>query len=174
MMTSWRAALLTAAAVIVAAGGFSVGSAKHVSSEQADTAGERTRLAAFARSEQAAYARASASGEASGRVSGRRSGERSGERAGRVAAKRVLRQRAAAAARRRERELEAERRAAAARAAAAAAETAERTRNCGAPLFVEGYCPTDDEIAQENSAEALCGPGTAEGRAEALREGIQC
>jgi hypothetical protein len=34
--------------------------------------------------------------------------------------------------------------------AAAAAEAAERQANCGAPLFVEGYCPTDEEIAQES------------------------
>ena len=59
-------------------------------------------------------------------------------------------------------------------AAAAAAEAAERAANCGAPLFVEGYCPTDEEIAQESAAESLCGPGTAEGAAEAARLGITC
>ena len=59
-------------------------------------------------------------------------------------------------------------------AAAAAAEAAERAANCGAPLFVEGYCPTDEEIARESAAESLCGPGTAEGAAEAARLGISC
>lgn len=50
----------------------------------------------------------------------------------------------------------------------------ERAKNCGAPLFVDGYCPTDAEIEQENNAESLCGPGTVEGKREAARLGIQC
>jgi hypothetical protein len=59
-------------------------------------------------------------------------------------------------------------------AEAAAAEATERAANCGAPLFTEGYCPTDEEIELENNAESLCGPGTPEGRAEAAELGIQC
>jgi hypothetical protein len=39
----------------------------------------------------------------------------------------------------------------------AALEAAERARNCGAPLFVDGYCPTDEEIAAENQIESVCG-----------------
>jgi len=58
--------------------------------------------------------------------------------------------------------------------AAALAETQERAANCGAPLFVDDYCPTDEEIARENSAESLCGPGTAAGREQAAELGIQC
>jgi hypothetical protein len=50
----------------------------------------------------------------------------------------------------------------------------ERAKNCGAPLFVNGYCPTDEEIEREGDAEALCGPGTAKGRREAAERGIQC
>jgi hypothetical protein len=38
--------------------------------------------------------------------------------------------------------------------AAAEAEAQERAENCGAPLFVEGYCPTDAEIEQEDQAES--------------------
>jgi hypothetical protein len=64
--------------------------------------------------------------------------------------------------------------AAAAAQVAAEAEAAERAANCGAPLFVEGYCPTDEEIARENAAESLCGPGTAAGEAEAAELGIVC
>jgi type II secretory pathway pseudopilin PulG len=33
------------------------------------------------------------------------------------------------------------------------AQATERAENCGAPLFVNGYCPTDEQIATENQAE---------------------
>jgi hypothetical protein len=64
--------------------------------------------------------------------------------------------------------------AAAAAEAAAEADAAERSANCDAPLFVEDYCPTDEEIARESAAESLCGPGTALGQAQAAELGIQC
>ncbi len=54
---------------------------------------------------------------------------------------------------------------------AAEAEAAERAANCGASLFVEGYCPTDAEIQQESDAETYCGGGDYE-TAAAL--GIEC
>ena len=47
----------------------------------------------------------------------------------------------------------------------------ERARNCGAPLFTEGACPTDEEIEAESSAESLCGGGDY---AEAKEQGIAC
>ena len=56
-------------------------------------------------------------------------------------------------------------------AAQAAAEEAERRANCGAPLFVNGYCPTDAELQYEMDAETYCGGGLY---AEAAARGIQC
>jgi hypothetical protein len=53
----------------------------------------------------------------------------------------------------------------------AAAEAAERAANCGAPLFPDDVCPTDEEIAAENQAESLCGSGQYE---EAAALGIDC
>jgi hypothetical protein len=37
------------------------------------------------------------------------------------------------------------------------AEQAERARNCGAPLFADGACPTDEEIEREQNLESYCG-----------------
>ena len=51
------------------------------------------------------------------------------------------------------------------------AQAAERADNCGAPLFVTGYCPTDEEIAYESQAESLCGGGDYE---QAQAEGVAC
>ena len=53
----------------------------------------------------------------------------------------------------------------------AAAEAAERAENCGATLFPDDVCPTDEEIAAENQAEAVCGPGDYE---QAAALGIDC
>lgn len=58
--------------------------------------------------------------------------------------------------------------------AAAQAEAEERAENCGAPLFVEGYCPTDEEIEQENLAESVCGSPDPESAAEEELYGIEC
>lgn len=58
--------------------------------------------------------------------------------------------------------------------AAAQAEAEERAANCGAPLFVEGYCPTDEEIEQESLAESLCGPSDPALAEEAEQYGIEC
>lgn len=54
---------------------------------------------------------------------------------------------------------------------AAEAEAAERSANCGHVLFVEGACPTDEEVQREEDAESYCGGGDYE-TAEAL--GIEC
>ena len=72
---------------------------------------------------------------------------------------------------------EADARAQAAQSASAAedgetqTEGGERARNCGAPLFAEGACPSDEEIEAESSAESLCGGGDY---AEAKEQGIAC
>jgi hypothetical protein len=59
-------------------------------------------------------------------------------------------------------------------AASAELLAAERARNCGAPLFDVGYCPTDAEVAQESQIEELCGGGTVEGRQQAAELGVEC
>jgi hypothetical protein len=99
-------------------------------------------------------------GRRQGAVRGRRIGAANGHTAGGNEVERRLTAIARAAEEQRQREAE--------------AQAAERAANCGAPLFVSGYCPTDDEIARENSAESLCGPGTAEGKQQAAEQGIQC
>jgi hypothetical protein len=99
-------------------------------------------------------------GLAEGRTSGKTAGERHGAGEGEAQAQAELAAQAEAAA-------EAERQ-------AALEEVQERSANCGAPLFTNGYCPTDAEVEQENQAEALCGPGTAAGEAQAAKLGIQC
>jgi hypothetical protein len=57
------------------------------------------------------------------------------------------------------------------RAEQAAAEAAERQANCGAPYFLDDYCPTDEELQYEIDAETYCGGGRHE---EAAARGIQC
>lgn len=58
---------------------------------------------------------------------------------------------------------------------AALAEAEERSENCGAPLFIDGYCPTDEEIERENTVEGLCGGLPNEERAREEEElGIEC
>ncbi len=37
------------------------------------------------------------------------------------------------------------------------AEQAERATNCGAPLFADGACPTDEELEREQNLESYCG-----------------
>ena len=103
-------------------------------------------------------------GRLAGRAQGARQGRRAGHGRGRAAGAGAVERRQAAIA-------EAE---AAERQRLAEAEAAERAANCGAPLFVDGYCPTDEEIEREGNAESLCGPGTEEGRREAAALGIQC
>ena len=71
-------------------------------------------------------------------------------------------------------EIEAERQAEAARRAAEERERASETGyfgGCNETYFIEGYCPSEAEIAAERLAERLCGGGRYE---EAAREGIDC
>lgn len=48
---------------------------------------------------------------------------------------------------------------------------AERARNCSVPLFPDGACPTDAELAAEQQAERLCGGGHHD---QAAALGIDC
>ncbi len=107
-------------------------------------------------------------GKTEGLTQGRERGQREGKSEGRGAGETAAAEELAAV----EEQQAAE--AAEAEAVAAEAEAAERAANCGAPLFADDYCPTDEQIEQENTAESLCGPGTAAGRAEAAEMGIQC
>jgi hypothetical protein len=157
--------LLATSLVVVATGaGYFVGvtgAPDKDDAAQARSAAEDTaRRGAYARAFGSARRRGEEEGSTAGRRHGQAAGRRSGEGAGAAAAQAEL----ASAA---EAEAQAARE-------AAVAEAQERAANCGSPLFLPGYCPTDAEVAQENQAEALCGPGTAEGRAEAARLGIQC
>ena len=163
--TLW--AFLVLGLVGVGLGGYFVARDSRPSDAEAQSVRRVARVRARVASMTIAFAHSYERGQAHGMKLGRASGRRAGARAGRAAAKSVL-------ARRRAQALARERALEAAARNAAAEELAQRRRNCGAPLFVDGYCPTDAEIQQENDAESLCGPGTAEGQAEAERRGIQC
>lgn len=163
---SWLGAAFVLAAASVSSG-YWIGAdaapseldASRVSAQAAKVAEEQ----AFRSAHAAAYDR----GFEAGRESGRREGTEAGARDGQAEAERVLAE--AAAAREAEEAARAEREAAASRARQRA-----RPTGCSVPLFVDGYCPTPEELQQENDAESLCGPGTEEGRAEARRRGITC
>jgi hypothetical protein len=139
--------MTSVAGIASAAGGYALGASTAPTEEDAISARENAREEAFdqsvATSRDAAHSR--------GLQAGQRAGGRAGEAAGTEAGAADGSESASA-------EL-------------AAAEAAERDRNCGAPLFVTGYCPTDEEIAAENQAEALCG-GAHYG--EAAAQGIDC
>jgi hypothetical protein len=162
-----QALIILAASVVVAdagAGGYVLGDSRAATEAEASRASVQARAAAAHLAQSDAYNRARKegyrAGRRQGRARGRRVGARDGERAGTQVAQSRLAEALAAA--------EAE------RLQAVRERAAERARNCGAPLFVEGHCPSDEEVARENKAEELCGPGTEEGRREAARQGIQC
>jgi hypothetical protein len=153
--------LVVAAAAV---GGYALGAADAPTMEES----EQAELQAFTEARRGAFEtaferlrqRGHTSGLEEGQSQGQAAGARRGTGAGEAAAQAELTEIAAA-------EAEAERQ-------AALAEAQERIENCGAPLFVDGYCPTDEEIELESQAESLCGPGTAEGAAEAAELGITC
>ncbi len=162
----WLGAVLVLAAASVS-GGYWLGAdvapsevdASRVSAQAAKISEEQ----AFRSARATAYDR----GLEKGRESGRRKGIEAGTRDGQAEAERILAE--AAAARQAEEAARAEREAAANRARQRA-----RPTGCSVPLFVDGYCPTPEELEQENDAESLCGPGTEAGIAEARRRGIIC
>ncbi|MDQ2630219.1 MAG: hypothetical protein M3Y75_04470 [Actinomycetota bacterium] len=148
--------LLAAAAI-----GFGLGASGAPDQQAADKARLEGFRAAFTASRTAAFGQAQRTGMAKGFSRGKLRAERAGKRRGEGTG--------AADA-----EAELERITQEEAEAAAQAEAEERTENCGAPLFVEGYCPTDEEIEQENRAESLCGPGDPALEEEAELYGIEC
>jgi hypothetical protein len=166
MKLAGRIALIAAVPLIAAsvAGGYLIGTSQAASTDDAAEAQERAHAEALAdartEARAAAHERGLEAGLKEGRDAGARVGTRRGKASGEAEAGSELAQTAEAQAAAAER--------------AALEEVRERAANCEAPLFVEGYCPTDEEIARENQAESLCGPGTAEGRREAAALGIQC
>jgi len=146
-------AMLTALGVACAVGGFIIGSASAPSRADAEHVRAEAYSDSFGEARTASFASSRARGFRSGRVSGQREGTSDGARRGSGVGAQDADEQLLAAVR---------------------ARAAERAANCNAPLFVTGYCPTDAEVAQENQAESLCGPGTAAGREQAARLGIQC
>ena len=154
---------MVTALVLLGAGaiGFGLGSSQAPGQRDADEARMEGFRTAFSASRAAAFGQAQQKGTAKGRARGRLKAVRAGERRGD--------DKGAAAV-----EAELERIAQEEAEAAARAEAEERAENCGAPLFVEGYCPTDEEIEQESRAESLCGPNDPALEEEAERYGIEC
>lgn len=161
MSRSLRVAAIGLTVAAAAAIGVALGSSAAPDRQEADEARAESFRAAFADSKAVAFEQArrrgSANGIERGRTRAKRLGLRRGSKAGGAEAKVVL----AAIA-----QEEAE--------AAAQAEAEERAENCGAPLFVEGYCPTDEEIERENLAESVCGSPDPESAAEEELYGIEC
>jgi colicin import membrane protein len=153
--------IASVAGIASAAGGYALGASTAPTEEDAISAKENARADAFdqslADSRDAAHPRGLQAGQRAGGQAGEAAGTEAGAADGSDSASAELAAAEAAAAEQ-----------------AAAAEAQERAANCGAPLFPDDYCPTDEEIALENQAEALCGPGTAAGREQAAELGIQC
>lgn len=154
---------MATAVVLIAAGaiGFVLGASSAPDQRAAGEARMESFRAAFTASRAEAFGKARQTGTAKGLTQGRLKAKRAAERQGD--------DKGAADA-----EAELERIAQEEAEAAAQAEAEERAANCGAPLFVEGYCPTDEEIEQENRAESLCGPNDPALEEEAERYGIEC
>ena len=146
---------------LAATTGFAIGSSSAAGRDEAAAMRKQSYRAAFRDSRSDAMAKARRAGVASGLARG-------AARAMSAGAQRGTRIGSAEA------EGELERIATQEAEAAAQAEAEERAANCGAPLFVEGYCPTDEEIEQENLAESLCGPGDPVLAEEAELHGIRC
>jgi hypothetical protein len=130
-------------AALVGAGilGFLVGVSSAHTDREADVARAESFRQSLIRARISASRRAAAKGREAGLEAGRAAAEHAGKARGEDDGRsEAAAQQAAIAA------AEAE--------AAAEVEAQERAENCGAPLFVEGYCPTDAEIEQENQAES--------------------
>lgn len=122
-----------ALAILVGVAGFAIGKAN--APTEADASAEQVQ--AHTSSLQEARASAIEAAQSRGLVAGRRAGRRAGSSEGANAGDSAG--------------------SSAASDQLAASEAAQRASNCGAPLFVNGYCPTDAEIQQENQAEANAG-----------------
>ena len=141
-------------ALVLGVGGYALGAATAPTEDEAASARNNAQAEAFEEARSSAKDEALARGLRAGQKAGDRAGELGGSDAGQGAGSSSANAEVAAAA--------------------AAAEAAERAQNCGAPLFPDSSCPTNEEIAQENQAEALCGPGSASGQEQAAAEGIDC
>lgn len=115
--------------------------------------------AAYARAlpsaERSAYLQARRTGVQAGIDAGMRRGERLGARRGKSAGEDAAKAEEKRLAEEREAIEIAEREA----AEQATAEAEAETRYCNVPLFIDGYCPTQAEIEQENQAEGEAGIG---------------
>jgi hypothetical protein len=163
-MTRYRAAIaVTAAAALglVCGVGFLFGSSAAPTETEANIERRKSFTEARRQAAAAAFKKARDKGLATGRRAGRREAVTAAAKKGETAGTQDAKAKLAAIA-----QEEAE--------DAARAEAEERAENCGAPLFTPGYCPTDEEIEQENLAESLCGPGDPALEEEAAEQGIQC
>jgi hypothetical protein len=135
------------AAIACAASGYAIGTATAPTADDAAAATSKAHEEALVESRSGAHDEALDRGLRAGAEAGRQAGKAAGREEGTGAGS------------------------SSADAELAAAEAAERAANCGAPLFVTGYCPSDEEIAAENQAESLCGSANYE---EAAAQGIDC
>lgn len=151
-------------AAILAVAGYAIGAARAPTDVEAALERAQAERRAFVQAQQQASQKAKPIGYKAGRQAGERRGRRvgqaRGERARQKAAAQQKEQQAQAAEAERQQRIE--------------QRVQERAENCNAPLFADGYCPTDEEIERESQAESLCGPATEAGRQEAARLGIQC
>jgi hypothetical protein len=157
-------ALLVFGALGLGAAGYGVGAVTAPTDSDAARERQDAERSAFTSSSRRAHAAARREGLRAGRQLGMRRGRKLGRRRGLKAGQQVAERRRAeqAQAAEAQRQQEIDQRA------------NERAENCNAPLFVEGYCPSDEEVETENQAESLCGPGTEEGRRQAAEQGIDC
>jgi hypothetical protein len=143
------------------AGGYLAGRSTAPTRGDAQRAEARAERIAFERTRRQSHARAYRRAVVRGQRDGERRGRRLGAKRGRVAGERAAQERqlqeAAAAEATRQEEIQSRAR--------------ERAKNCNAPLFADGYCPTDEEVEQEGQAESLCGGGKYE---QARAQGIAC
>jgi hypothetical protein len=129
-------AIAAVAGIAAAAGGFLIGSASAPTKEEASRIRSEAYTESLADARTASLASSRIRGLEAGRASGQREGARDGARRGAGVGSEDADAQLLAAVR---------------------ARAAERAANCGAPLFVSGYCPTNAEIQQENQAEANAG-----------------
>jgi hypothetical protein len=159
MSRTWAGAAVLVLLVAAGAIGYLIGTNGAPDDADARLAQTLSFHRALPRAERSALLAARLSGFVVGLATGRRHGERAGERRGARAGERA----AGAEEKRLAEEREAAEREAAEQAEREAAEQAEveasEERTCNVPLFIDGYCPTQAEIEQENQAEGEAGIG---------------
>lgn len=132
-MRPWAFISLGVIAILCAIGGYAIGKANAPTDQDAEVARAQAHTSSLGEARARALAAARSRGLAAGRQTGQREGSETGHKAGSQAGS------------------------SAASSQLAASQAAQRAQNCGAPLFVTGYCPTNAEIQQENQAEANAG-----------------